>query len=60
MDSKRTDINSIVYSDGRPPYYRIYTPVMYQLRDYDGTPLYGEFCEPLAALDGPWNEHDFV
>ena len=27
----------------------------------DGTPpLYSETCEPLAALDGPWDEHSYV
>ena len=24
------------------------------------TPLYDEYCQPQAALNGPWDEHDFV
>ena len=34
----------------------------YNMKDCE-TPLYGvkyEKCEPLAILDGPWDEHSFV
>ena len=34
----------------------------YSIKDFE-TPLYGynyQKCEPLAILDGPWNEFSFV
>ena len=51
----------------RTYHYPNETPGIWQKKDgdlqylkYHGVPLYDELCQPLAALDGPWNEHDFV